>query len=131
MSIDTFLEEWNDSTVAITSELAWDRRLHQDVLEVHLTKSGRDNTVRLNALKSNEQKKGHSSKFLKWLTKEADEGKFILSVCVQPWGYSFESSPSKENLKDWFERHGFVVKWKYPDEKGYEMERSPIKGKKK
>lgn len=122
MSIDTFLEQWSNSTVEIPNSST---RLYNEILEVQLTKSGRDLTVRLNSLKSRKQKKGHSNKFLKWLTREADKNHFILSVCVQPWGYSFESSPSKEDLKKWFARNGFTVKWEYPNKQGYEMERMP------
>ena len=131
MSIDTFLKSWNDSTTEITNALGNNRRLYNDVLEIQLTKSGRANTVRLNSLKSVDKKKGHGSKFLKWLAREADKGKFALTVCVQPWGHSFESSPSKDVLKDWFARNGFTMKWEYPDEKGYEMERKPKTSKKK
>lgn len=123
MSIDTFLNIWNDNTTEIADQPRL--RLYKDVLVIQVSKSGRPNTVRLNELKSKAPRKGHSSRFLKWLTAEADKGKFTLTACVQPCGYSFESSPSKEDLKNWFIRNGFTVKWEYLEKIGYEMERKP------
>ncbi len=130
MNIESFLKDWEANTTELEGPLTQSRRLYKDVLEVQLTKSGRDNTVRINANKSLEKKKGHASKFLKWLVKEADKGKFELSACVQPWGHSFEKTPSADVLKNSFAKLGFSVRFEYPDE-GFEMVRQPKGSKKK
>lgn len=123
--LTSFLERWNKSTTEIGG-LANNRRLYREVLEIDLVKSARSNTLRLNALKSKKRRKGHSSKFMKWLIKQADRGDFMVTACVQPWGYSFEQSTlSKDALRDWFIKYGFKVVWEYPDGKGYEMIRYP------
>jgi len=120
MTIDTFLENWvkNTETLEYCS-----RRLYNDIMEVHLSKSGRTNTLRINAIKSRECEKGHATKFIKWLIRQANQHNFNLTTCAQPWGHSFESIPSKEVVRDLFLKHGFKIKWQYPDEKGWEMAR--------
>lgn len=121
MSIDIFLANWVNMS---EKQPDTSTRLYND-LEVTLSKSGRDNTVHLNALKSRDQKKGKATKFIKWLTKEARKGDFDITLCAQPWGHNFEDTPKKERVRDWLLGLGFTVKWEYPDEEGYEMEYDP------
>ena len=117
MNIDTFLTNWANVSEELPNTST---RLYND-LEVTLTKSGRDNTVRLNSIKSRKQKKGRATDFMKWLIKEAKAGEFDITLCAQPWGYSFEDTPKKEKVKTWLEGLGFIVKWEWPNEDGYEM----------
>lgn len=125
-SIDIFLTNWANMSEEKPSTLI---RLYND-LEVTLTKSGRENTVRLNSLKSKDQKKGNATKFIKWLTKEARKGDFDITLCAQSWGYSFEDLPKKGKIKEWLLNLGFTVKWEYPEESGYEMEYDPRRNSK-
>ena len=62
-------------------------------------------------------------KFLKWITKEADNGGFNLTMAAQSTSRHFEDSPSKDKLKTVLEKFGFNSNFEYPDKKGYEMER--------
>ncbi len=117
MNIDTFLSNWENKSEEIPNT---SRRLYNE-LEVTLSKSGRYNTIRLNALKSKDKKNENATKFMRWLIKEANKGKFDITLCAQPWGYSFEELPKKEKLRDWYLGFGFIVKWEMPDNNGYEM----------
>jgi len=117
MNIDTFLKQWlKKSTKLDTSE----RREYHN-LEVQLSKSGHYNTLRVNALKSKDPKKGHATKFMKSLIKEANKNKFDIELCAQPWGHSFEDVPTKDVVREWLLKLGFKIKFEYPDKEGYEM----------
>jgi len=121
-SIDTFMADWSSrqDAPAHTSRA----KIYEHLL-VELTKSARDNkTVRINHIKSTYNRSGDLRTFLKWITGEADQKSFSLTMAVQPSGRHFEDAPNKDKLKTVAEKYGFRVKFEYPDNQGYEMERN-------
>lgn len=126
---DAFLKDWESNSSVSEKN---DKIRTNGNLEIKLSKSGRENTIRLNYLKSTKPKNGEATKFMKWLTKQADKHQVTLTLCAQPVGYSWNKDelPNKDKLKQWTERLGFKVKFQYPDSEGYEMVREPRQKKK-
>lgn len=120
-NIESFMNTWEVNSKPLPNKLL--RQFNN--LEIGMSISGRTNTVRLNHLKSLKKNEGYATKFIKWLVKEADKNNFHVTVCAQPFGpyYLDGDNLDKELLKTWFEKYGFEVKFLYPDNAGYEMER--------
>lgn len=122
--LEKFLEDWRSFTPS--TGLNKRAKLFDGVLEIELSKSGRDdNTIRVNSIRSLSSGSRKLGKFMNWLTKKADSGGFQLSLAAQPFGWNREELPSKDKIKFYMERFNFQVKYEYPDEEGYEMVRKP------
>jgi hypothetical protein len=122
--LEKFLEDWRSFTPS--TGLNKRAKLFDGVLEIELSKSGRDdNTIRVNSIRSLSSGSRKLGKFMNWLTKKADSGGFQLSLAAQPFGWNREELPSKDKIKFYMERFNFQVKYEYPDEEGYEMVRQP------
>jgi hypothetical protein len=122
--LEKFLEDWRSFTPS--TGLNKRAKLFDGVLEIELSKSGRDdNTIRVNSIHSLSSGSRKLGKFMNWLTKKADSGGFQLSLAAQPFGWNREELPSKDKIKFYMERFNFQVKYEYPDEEGYEMVRQP------
>ena len=55
----------------------------------------------------------------------ASEHNVVLTFCAQPYGWDKDFLPNKNKIKTLVEKHGFEVKFEYPDKTGYEMIRWP------
>lgn len=124
--VSKFLEEWKKQTKDLDTKRG---RLFGDNLEVELSESGRENTLRVNAVKSNLSYSGEATKFFEWLAQKADEYKFNVTLCAQPFGWAYEGKPSHEQLVEWVSRFGFKSSFTYEDGLGTEMVRNPSKKK--
>lgn len=129
MTIDVFLSHWESKSTAhiIDKHI----RIHGN-LEVSLYKSGRgNNIIRLSSIRSTKQRKGDASKFLKWLNNQADKHGFDITTGVEPFSWNNDDSMNKDKLKAWFEKYGYSIREKYPEDWAYEMVRKTgSKGKK-
>lgn len=119
-NIDSFLETWKNKSSVSKKHT---RAREFDGVLVELSKSGRTNTVRLNALKTTSPKNGLASHFISWLIKEADKNKFNISLCAQPFGHYRDNGPSREQLEKWLSKYGFKAQFTYEDQLGTEMYR--------
>lgn len=122
--IEAFFAEWKNNSKPHKSSMMKHIRMFNDV-EVALSKSACTNTVRVNSLRSNDQRKGEATKFMKWLTRRADKQGFFVTLSAEPFGWNKDDAMDKDQLKEWMEKYGFSVKWEWPDEDGYEMIRKP------
>jgi hypothetical protein len=121
--INEFFIEWERMTTPTESALLNKTARRFNDMHVVLSRSGRDNTVRINYMKSTRKKSGEMKKFLKWITAQATANEFALSMAVQPCSSHYEEAVSKEKLREVATRYGFVVQHEYPDSVGYEMRR--------
>lgn len=123
MTVENFLATWNENSDTIENSK---RKRLFNVFEVELSKSGRQNTVRLNSIRSTARKSGELKNLMKWLVKQADKNSVTLSMACQSFGFSWDQDelPTTDKLREIAERHKFKVKWEYPDG-GYEMAREP------
>lgn len=117
-NIESFLSDWMKMSKA-HSYKTYLRDYGK--LEVQLSNTGWPNTVSLGSIRSSKQKTGEATKFLLWLTKQADSSRFNLRVSVEPFGWDKDDRPGKEKLKEFFERYDFKVQHDLPDEAGYVM----------
>lgn len=132
-TVDTFLNHWNTvsdkATVVETTIGSSKSRKFNNVL-VELSKSGRNNVLRVNLLTSLVKGKGNASSFIKWLNGQADKHDFVISMCAQSVSTAGqESDMKKDQLVGWVKRHGFKVRYEYPDEAGVEVARVPGGGR--
>jgi len=120
--VQNFLNEWEKNTLTHKS-----KPRHRTVgnFDVEITPSARFLTVRVNSIFSTNRKSGKFSKLLGWLVAKADEHNVVLTLCAQPYGWDKDSLPNKNKIKALVEKHGFEVKFEYPDKAGYEMIRWP------
>lgn len=122
MATDKFLTDWINNT---QQSARHPRRREFMGCEVVLQASGRDNTVRLSALRAGECRQGAGTRFLKWLGRQADRHDFQVTMAAQPWGHSWETLPSREKVLEIARRAGFQIRFQYPDGAGWEMFRDP------
>ncbi len=123
MTIETFLSDWESKSTQSDSNSYI--RNHEN-LEVSIYQSARDDsTIRLSSIRSTKPKNKEASKFLKWITKQADKHQVKITSCITPFGWKRETDLDKDKLKAWFTKNGFVIREKYPEDWGYEMIRNP------
>lgn len=126
-NIDTFLNEWNSRTTNVEGNKY--NRQHGNLI-IQLSKSGRTDVVRLNYLRSSETNKGEASKFIDWLNTQSDKFGFAISVCAQSLTtYGGGRSLRKEQIVGWLKKHGYKVRYEYPDGTGVEMGRADHGGR--
>lgn len=118
-NIENFLKVWEKETTESTDGRA---RIFGSV-EVELSKSGRENTIRVNSVRSLEYKKGEATAFFKWLAAKADEYDFTVTLCAQPFGWNSGDLPTHDQLVKWVSKFGFKTWFTYPDGNGTEMYR--------
>ena len=121
--VQDFLNEWEENTLAHKSE---SRKRTIGNFDVEIAASARFLTVRINSIFSTNRKSGKLSLLLKWLAAKADKHNVVLTLCAQSFGWDKDSSPSKNKIRALVEKHGFKVKFEYPDREGYEMIRWPL-----
>lgn len=120
--VENFLNDWEQNTVAHESK---NRNRTVGNFDIEITPSARFLTVRINSIFSTDRRSGKLSKLLRWLAAKADEHNVVLTFCAQPFGWDKDFLPNKNKIKTLVEKHGFEVKFEYPDKAGYEMIRWP------
>lgn len=120
--VKSFLKEWNENTLAHKTK---PRIRTVANFDVEISSSAHFLTVRINSIFSTKRKSKKLSKLLGWLAAKADEHNVILILCAQPFGWDKDFLPNKNKIKTLVQKHGFEVKFEYPDKEGYEMIRWP------
>lgn len=120
--VQDFLNEWEENTLEHESKL---RCRTVGNFDVEISPSARFLTVRINSIFSTNRKSGKLSLLLGWLAARADEHNVVLILCAQPFGWDKDFLANKNKIKALVEKHGFEVKFEYPDKEGYEMIRWP------
>lgn len=120
--VQDFLNEWEESTLAHKTK---PRIRTVANFDVEISPSNRFLTVRINSIFSTSRKSRKLSKLLGWFAAKADEHNVVLTLCAQSFGWDRDSLPNKNKIKALVEKHGFEVKFEYPDKEGYEMIRWP------
>jgi len=120
--VQNFLSDWEKNTVAHKSKT---RNRTVGNFDVEITPSARFLTVRINSIFSTDRRSKKLSKLFRWLSTKADEHNVVLTLCAQPYGWDKDLSPNKNKIRTFVEKHGFEVKFEYPDKDGYEMIRWP------
>lgn len=121
--VQDFLNEWEENTLAHESK---PRNRTVGNFDVEISPSARFLTVRINSIFSTKRKSGKLSLLLGWLATKADEHNVVLTLCAGPFGWDKDSLPNKNKIKELVEKHGFKVRFEYPDKEGYEMIRWPL-----
>lgn len=121
--VQDFLNEWEENTLAHESK---PRNRTVGNFDVEISPSARFLTVRINSIFSTKRKSGKLSLLLGWLATKADKHNVVLTLCAGPFGWDKDSLPNKNKIKAIVEKHGFEVKFEYPDKDGYEMIRWPV-----
>lgn len=121
--VQDFLNEWEENTLAHESN---PRSRTVGNFDVEILPSARFLTVRISSIFSTDRKSGKFSLLLGWLAARADKHNVVLTLCAQPFGWDKDSLPNKNKIKALVEKHGFKVKFEYPDKEGYEMVRWPL-----
>ncbi|KKN02125.1 hypothetical protein LCGC14_1120780 [marine sediment metagenome] len=121
--VQDFLDEWEENTLEHKSK---PRTRTVANFNVEISPSARFLTVRINSIFSTKRKSKKLFKLFRWLAAKADEHNVVLTLCAQSFGWDRDVLPSKDKIRVLVEKHGFEVRFEYPDKGGYEMIRWPV-----
>lgn len=118
MSVESFMTDWEQASKE-TLEY-FDSRIFNDKVVVSMSPSGRQNTIRIRAVRSLELKKGHATAFYNWVKEKAKEHKVDVRLAAQTFGWITDEMPKDEQVVAWCFRMGMKKLYEYP-ERGVEF----------
>ncbi len=117
MSVESFIKEWE--AISVISAKSGVRVFNN--VEAKVVKTGWDNTVKLQSVRSLSPKQGNATSLVKKINELAKTHNVIIRLTAQnlnPWK---QSSMNRNEICNWFKKNGFKPLFTWPDNTGVEM----------